>query len=91
MIARAIAWIALLAVATAVVLGAYLATSSSLAFFNEKASEVASQLDSAPQLRSVVEQALRFCSSFTWMTFALLVVALFVSLATLWLKDLASR
>jgi len=81
----------LLSITAIVVFCAYVVISSSLDFFRGEASKVVSQLDNAPQLRSAVESALHFVTSFTWMTFALLVVALFVSLATLWLEDLASR
>jgi hypothetical protein len=81
----------LLSVIAVVVVGAHLIISSSMAFFQSEASEVASQLGDAPQLRSVVEQTVRFASSFVWTAFALLVVALFVSLAVLWLESLASR
>ena len=89
--ARAIAWAVLLAVTTAVVLVACVIISSSLSFFNEEAFKVTSKLDNAPQLRSVVEQTLRFVKSFIWTIFILLVVALIVSLLVLWLEDVASR
>jgi ABC-type Na+ efflux pump permease subunit len=89
--AKAIAWVALLSIVAVVVVGAFLAISSTLSFFNEEASKVASQLDNAPQLRSVVEQTLRFCSSFVWTIFALLLVALGISLLVLRVEDLASR
>ena len=91
MSAKIIAWVALLSVIVVVVLAAYCIISSSLAFFQSEASRVASQLDDAPQLRSVVELTVRFASSFVWTVFALLVVALFVSLAVLWLEDVATR
>jgi hypothetical protein len=89
--AKAIAWVALLSICFVVVVGAYLVVSSSLAFFNEEASRLGEKLDNAPQLRSIVEQTVRFASSFVWTVFALLVVALFVSLVVLWLESLASR
>jgi hypothetical protein len=89
--ARAVAWVALLSVIAVVVFGAYFAISSSLAFFNEEASKVAGQLSDAPQLRSVVEQTVRFCSSFIWMVFVLLALTLGVCLVVLWLESLATR
>jgi hypothetical protein len=81
----------LLTTCLAVVLVAHCVISSSLAFFQSEASKVVGQLGDAPQLRSVAEGALRFASSFVWTAFVLLVVALFVSLAVLWLEGLASR
>jgi amino acid transporter len=88
---RAVAWLVLLSVIAVVVVGAYLVISSTLSFFQGEASKVVGQLDSAPQLRSVLESALQFASSFVWTAFVLLVVALFVSLAVLWLEGLATR
>jgi hypothetical protein len=89
--ARVVAWVVLLAVATAVVLGAYCIISSSLAFFQGEASKVVGQLGDAPQLRSAVESALRFCSSFIWTVFMLLILTLGVCLVVLWLESLATR
>jgi len=81
----------LLALCFTVVLGAYLIISSCLSFFQGEASKAVGQLDNAPQLRSVVEQALRFCSSFVWTVFAMLLLALGVSLVALWVESSASR
>jgi flagellar basal body-associated protein FliL len=89
--ARLVAWCALIAICLVIVLGAYFVMSSSLSFFESEASKVASKPEGAPQLRSAVEQALQFTTSFTWTVFALLAVALVVSLAALWLESLASR
>ena len=89
--ARAIAWCVLLATCLTVVLVAYCIVSSTLSFFQGEASEVASQLGDAPQLRSAVESALRFASSFVWTAFALLLLALTTSLAVLFIEDVASR
>jgi hypothetical protein len=89
--AKAVAWVALLSVIAVVVVGAYLVVSSSVAFFNEEASKVASQLGNAPQLRSVVEQVVRFCSSFIWTVFVLLILTLVASLLILWLESLVVR
>lgn len=91
MSARLVAWVALLAITTAVILVAYVVISSSLGFFESEVSKLAPKLDSAPQLRSVVEDAVRFCSSFVWITFLLLLLALGVCLVVLWLEDLACR
>jgi hypothetical protein len=90
-LSRLVAWIALLSICFVVVLGACVTIFSSLSFFNEEASKVAGQLGDAPQLRSAVESALRFCSSFIWTIFALLILTLGVCLAVLWLEDLATR
>jgi len=76
-----------LATCLAVILGAYCIISSCLAFFQGEASKVASRLDSAPQLRSAVESTLHFASSFIWTTFALLLLALAVSLIVLWIES----
>jgi len=90
-LSRLVAWVALLSICFAVVVGAYLVISSSLAFFSEEASKVASKLDDAPQLRSIVEQTARFASSFIWMIFMLLVLTLGVCLAVLWIESLVVR
>jgi len=88
---RAVVWFALLLLIAVVVLVAYCVISSSLAFFQSEASKVVGQLDNAPQLRSAVESTLHFASSFMWMVFVLLLLALAVSLIVLWVEDLASR
>jgi hypothetical protein len=81
----------LLATCLTVVLGAYVVVSSSLNFFESEVSKLAPKLDNAPQLRSVVEDALQFTTSFVWMTFGLLLLALAVSLIVLFIESLASR
>ena len=89
--ARAIAWCVLLAACLTVVLVAYCIISSTLSFFRGEASKVVGQLGDAPQLRVAVESALRFCSSFVWTAFALLLLALTTSLLVLFIEDVASR
>jgi hypothetical protein len=89
--ARLVAWVALLATCFVVVLAAYYAISSSLAFFQSEASKVASQLGNAPQLRNVVEGALQFTTSFIWTVFMLLALTLVASLLILWLESLVVR
>lgn len=89
--ARAIAWIALISICLVIVSGAYFVMSSSLSFFASEASKVAGQLRDAPQLRNAVESAVQFTTSFVWIAFALLLLALAISLAVLWLESLASR
>jgi hypothetical protein len=89
--ARVVAWVALLSVIAVVVVGAYCIISSSLTFFQGEASKVVGQLGDAPQLRSAVEGALRFATSFIWMVFMLLILTLGVCLVVLWLESLATR
>ena len=91
MSARLVAWVALLAITTAVILVAYVVVSSSLAYVESEASKLAPQLGDAPQLRSVVEQTLRFCSSLVWTVFMLLVLTLGVCLVVLWIESLVVR
>ena len=91
MSAGVIAWCVLLVICFVVVLVACVVISSSLAFFSEEASKVASKLDDAPQLRSIVEQTARFASSFIWMIFMLLVLTLGVCLVVLWIESLVVR
>jgi pantoate kinase len=81
----------LLSVIIAVAVTTYLVISSSMAFFEAEASKVASQLDNAPQLRSIMEQTARFASSFVLMVFGLLLLALAISSVVLWLEDVACR
>jgi hypothetical protein len=47
---RVVAWVALVMICSAVFLGAYLAISSSLSFFESEASRLGEKLDNAPQL-----------------------------------------
>jgi Ca2+/Na+ antiporter len=90
-LSRVVAWCVLLVVCFVVALAAYVVVSSSLSFFESEASKLAPKLDSAPQLRSIMESTLRFCSSFVWTVFALLLLALAISLLVLWIESLASR
>jgi energy-coupling factor transporter transmembrane protein EcfT len=89
--ARVVAWVALLSICFVVVVGAYCIISSSLTFFQGEASKVVGQLGDAPQLRSAVEDALRFATSFIWMVFMLLILTLMTSLLILLLESLIVR
>jgi hypothetical protein len=88
--ARLIAWCVLLLVVLVVVVGAYFVISSSLALFEQWTSTALHGVKE-PSLMNLAWSTLGFVESFVWIVFALLVLALVVSLGVLYLEDLVSR
>jgi amino acid transporter len=88
--ARLIAWCVLLSVVLVVVVGAYLVISSSLALFEQWTSSALQEVKE-PSLTGLAWSTLGFVESFVWIVFALLLIALIISLGILYLEDLASR